>query len=190
MKKLALFAATIVALNLSPVAARAADKPSAPVASAPMAIGIVDLRKVIEDSTAGKGLNAQMKARQEAIQKEATEYEKKLKAQEQDIVSKRKDMKPEEFEAKKKGFEEELLKSRQAILTKSAALEDSRKSALGELQKAIGKASANVADTKKLQLIVDRQFVILAEEGMDITADVLKNLNASVKSITLPAGKK
>ncbi len=193
MKKMAICAATVVALALSVTAIRAATTTPAPAAAAPsqtLKIGIIDMIKVIEESDAGKGLNAQLKTRQEAIQKEATEYEKKLKTEEDDILAKRKDMKPEEFETKKKGFEQEFQKSRQIIITKSAELDNARKAALSELKKDIGKAASNVADAKDLQLIIDRQAVVLAVDGMEITNDVLKDLNSSVKSIALPSGKK
>lgn len=161
-----------------------------PAIAAESKIGIVDLRKVIEESEAGKNIASQLKSRQEAIQKEASEFEKKLKAEEQDILAKRKDLKPEEFTEKKKAFEQDFLKSRQTVMTKSSELDASRKQALSELQKNIAKVSADIAKEKKLELIIDRQFVILAEEGMDISADVMAKLNASVKSIPLSSGKK
>ena len=179
MKKLALSAIALATLIIAAPAPSFADT----------AIGIIDTRKIVDESAAGKSLSAQLKTRQDALQKEASAFEQKLKAEEQEIVSKRKDMKPEEFDAKKKAFEQEFMKSRQAILTKSSDLDTLRKKALAELQKNLAKASADVADEKKLQLIVDRQFVILAEEKMDITAEVMKKLDASVKSIPLGNSK-
>lgn len=163
---------------------------SAPAFAVETKIGIIDLRKVIEESEAGKNIASQLKSRQEAIQKEASEFEKKLKAEEQDILAKRKDMKAEEFTEKKKAFEQDFLKSRQAVMTKSSELDTSRKQALAELQKHIAKISADVAKDKKLEIIIDRQFVVLAEEGMDISADVMSKLNASVKTIPISSGKK
>lgn len=179
MKKLALFAMAFATLMVSAV-------PS----FADTSIGIIDTRKIVEESTAGKSLSVQLKTRQEALQKEAAAFEQKLKAEEQDIISKRKEMKPEEFDVKKKAFEQEFMKSRQTILTKSSDLDTLRKKALAELQKSLAKASADVADEKKLQLIVDRQFVILAEEKMDITAAVMKKMDETVKSIPLGDAKK
>ncbi|PZP54947.1 MAG: hypothetical protein DI586_08415 [Micavibrio aeruginosavorus] len=176
MKKLALIAIAFATLSLS-----------ATCALAEVSIGIIDTRKIVDESAAGKSLSVQLKARQEQLQKEATAFEQKLRAEEQDIIAKRKEMKPEEFDAKKKAFEQEFMKSRQAILTKSSDLDTVRKKALAELQKNLAKAAADIADEKKLSMIVDRQFVILAEESMDITAVVMKKLNETVKEI--PLGK-
>lgn len=177
MKKLALAAIALATLVLGSAQSFADTQ-----------IGIIDTRKIVEESSAGKNLAEQLKKRQDALQKEASDFEKKLKEEEQSIISKRKTMKPEEFDAKKKAFEQEFMKSRQTILTKSGELDTLRKSALAVLQKNLAKASADVADEKKLQLIVDRQFVILAQEDMDITDEVMKKLDATVK--TIPLGKK
>ncbi len=176
MKKLALFAIAFATLSLSTIGAYAE-----------VSIGIIDTRKIVDESLAGKNLATQLKARQESLQKEANAMEQKLKTEEQDIISKRKDMKPEEFDIKKKAFEQEFMKSRQTILTRSSDLDTVRKKALAELQKHLAKAAADIADEKKLSMIVDRQFVILAEESLDITGEVMKKLDAAVKEI--PLGK-
>lgn len=153
-------------------------------------IGIIDTRKIVEESLAGKNLASQLKGKQEALQKEASVFEQKLKTQEQDIISKKKDMKPEEFAEKKKAFEQEYLKGRQTIFSKGSELESLRKKGLAELQKNLAKVSADIADEQKLQMIVDRQFVILAQDDMDITGLVMKKLDAEIKSIPLENLKK
>lgn len=153
-------------------------------------IGIIDTRKIVEESSAGKNLASQLKSRQEALQKEASAFEQKLKTEEQEIISKKKDMKPEEFAEKKKLFEQEYLKGRQTIFSKGSDLEALRKKGLAQLQKSLAKVSADVADEQKLQMIVDRQFVILAQDNMDITDVVMKKLDAEVKTIPLDSLKK
>jgi outer membrane protein len=159
-------------------------------ASAEVKIGIIDTRKVLEESDAGKSLASQLKSRQEALQNEATAFEKKLKAEEEDIVSKRKDLKAEEFDARKKAFEQELQKSRQTVLTKSSDLDSARRKALGQLQQNLAKAAADIASAKQLNMILDRQFVVIAQPEMDMTAEVLKKLNETVKTIPLEGTKK
>ncbi len=174
MKRLTLFAAIAAALVTGGTPAFAETK-----------IGIVDVRKVIEESDAGKGLTAQLKTRQEALQKEVAGLEKNLETKKQDIIAKSKGMKPEELKAKEKEFEQDFNKSRQTVLKKSTDLENQRKKSLGELQKVVLKASSDVATEKKLGLMLDRQFVVLSEESMDVTKDVLAKVNAAAKSMTL-----
>ena len=152
-------------------------------------IGILDMRKVLEQSDAGKSLTTQLKSRQAAVQKEATELEKKLKDEETKILSERDKLKKEEFEAKKISFEQDFMKSRQIVLTKTVDLDEARKKALAEMQKHVAKAAADVASDKKLDMVVDRQFVVLAQDDMDITDAVMSKVNAAVKTMTLSAGK-
>ena len=174
MKKLTLIAALLSLFSVV-----------APSAHAETTIGVIDARKILEESNAGKALATQLKARQQKIQATATEYDKKLKATEQEILAKRKDMKQEELLAKKKEFEAQFIKNRNDILSQSADLDSARKKAVDELQKGLAKATADVADEKKLSIVVDRQFVILAKDDMDVTKEVMTKMNDTVKSVTL-----
>lgn len=158
-------------------------------AQADTTIGVLDMRKLVEESEAGKNIATQLKTRRDAIQKEANDFEKKLKDEEQAILKNRATMKQEEFETKKKAFEQEYVNSRDAIFKKTNDLETDRKKALAQLQTGIAKAAADVADAKKLQVILDRTAVVIAEQTMDITADVMKKLNETVKTVSVTSGK-
>ncbi len=148
-------------------------------------VAAVDVRKLVEDSVAGKGIHAALKAKREALQKEASAIEKKLRADQQALISKRKDMKPEEFETKKKAFEAEFTKMNDSIRKKVTDLENQRKKALHTLQENVAKVTADIADAKKIKLVVDRELVVIVDQSLDLTAEVLKKLDERVKSIPL-----
>jgi outer membrane protein len=186
---LTLAAAAILLGGLS--GARAEEEKAAEKAKPVFPIAVLDMQQVVESSSAGKSILSQLKSRREALQKEASSLEKKLREEEQKLIQGRKEMKPEDFEKKKKEFEAEFAKDRQTILKKSSELENSRKAALRNLRDQIGKVSADLADERKYMLIVDREFVVITEQSMDVTAEVLKRLNETVKTVPLPeSGKK
>lgn len=152
-------------------------------------IAVLDVQKLLAESLAGKSLQEQLKARRDTLQGEASAIEKKLKGEEQSIIKGRASLEPEEFEKKKKTFESDVLSSRKEILKKSNELDEARKEALTKLRNGIAKAAADIADEKKFQLVVDRQFVVLVEQSLDITDLVLAKLNDQVKSISLAKAK-
>lgn len=154
-------------------------------AHAQTSIGAVDVRKLVEQSDAGKSIQEALKTRRDALQKEANSFEKKMREKEQELIKQRKSLKAEEFEAKKKAFEEDFVKSRQTILKKSTELDNQRKAALKKLQENIAKVTADIADGKKIQLVVDRELVVIVDQSLDLTEEALKKLNEQVKSIPL-----
>ncbi len=149
------------------------------------AVAVVDVRRLVEDSTAGKAIQQSLKVKRDALQKEANAFEKKIRDQEQALIKSRKETKAEDFEAKKKQFEESFVEGRQAILKKTTDLDNQRKNALRKLRDHIGKVTADIADEKKIKLVVDRELVVIVDQSLDLTEEALKKLDSRVTSIPL-----
>lgn len=148
-------------------------------------VAVLDLTKVIEVSAVGKDLQAKFKARKDAVQKEAVAYEKELQSKEQTLMKDRKSLDEKAFTEKKKSFEAELKKKRQDVLTKNVDLEKSKNEALKTIQTKVAQIAADIADEKKIQVVLDRTAVVIAVQSLDITADVIKKLDDSMKTVTL-----
>lgn len=148
-------------------------------------VAVIDLAKVIETSSAGKDLQSKFKSKKEALQKEAIAYEKDLRAKEQTLMKDRKTLDEKGFNEKKKSFETDLKKKRQEILEKNVALEKSKNEALKEIQGKVAQISADIAEEKKIQVVLDRTAVVIAQQSLDITADVIKKLDDTLKSVPL-----
>ena len=154
-------------------------------AKAEQTIAVVDVRKLVEESAAGKSIQTVLKTKRDALQKEANAFEKKMREDEQAVIKSSKESKPEEFAAKKKAFEENFVKTRQSILKRTTDLDNQRKAALRKLQEHIGAVTADLADEKKIKLVVDRELVVIVDQSLDMTDAALKALDARVKSIPL-----
>lgn len=154
-------------------------------AKAEAPIAVIDLVKIIEKSEAGKDLQSKFKAKKEAVQKEATVYEKDLKSKEQTLLKDSKSLDKKAFEEKKASFEKSLLKKREEVLKKNSALEKSKNEALKSIQAKVAQICADIAEAKKIQVILDRSAVVIAQQSLDLTADVIKKLDESMKSVTL-----
>ncbi len=165
---------------LSSAAAMAAD---APAAIQPVAV--IDLAKVIETSSVGKDLQEKFKAKKEALQKEAIAYEKDLREKESTLMKDKKSLDEKGFNEKKNKFEDGLKKKRQEILTKNVDLEKAKNEALKTIQTKVAQISADIADEKKIQVVLDRTAVVIAQQSLDITADVIKKLDDTLKSVPL-----
>ncbi len=149
-------------------------------------IAVLDLEMVVQKSEAGKSVQAAIEKREQAMVADANGFKKVLREKELKLINDRKAGQDDKaFEEAKKTFEAEINKSQKAMIEKNASLEKSKLAALKDIQSRIAKISADVADERKLQIIVDRKFVVIAEQKLDITDEVLKRLNASITSIPL-----
>jgi outer membrane protein len=165
---------------------------SAPTASAPVApvvagtrIGVVDMMGLVEKSEAGKSILAQMKSRTGILDQEAAGFEKQILTEEQAVRERMKGLNMEQKKAETKAFEQKFSKTRDELLKKTEQLEQSRQKAMSSLQNHIAQITAEIAAERKIQLVIDREFIVISENALDLTPEVLKRLNAKVTSIPL-----
>jgi outer membrane protein len=174
ISSLRIAALSVAALSFMSVAAFA-DSP----------VAVIDLARVIETSAVGKDLQEKFKTKKEALQKEAIAYEKDLREKEQTLMKDKKTMDAKAFGEKRKSFEEGLKKKRAEILEKNVSLEKSKNNALKTIQTKVVQISADIAKEKKIQVVLDQTAVVIAQESLDITADVIKKLNGDLKTVPL-----
>lgn len=171
-----------------PFAAYAQDAAKVAAATAPT-IAIIDLEKVIRDSSAGKNLDATIKAKKNELKNLAEGYQKALHAKEQSLIAVGKKMNPKDqadiksWEEKKKAFDGEILGKRQDVEKKNAGIVKGEIVAIKDIQENVVKITADIAKQKNIQIVLDRKAVLIAIQGLDITDEVLKNLNAKVKTV-------
>ena len=155
------------------------------VAHAENEVASIDIRRLLEASEAGKSIQAALKTKRDVLQKEANALEKKIVEQQQALIKGKKDMKAEEFEAKAKTLQEDFVKARETVTKKVSDLDNQRKTAVKTLQEHIAKVTADIADERKIKVVLDREAVVIIDQSLDLTEEALKRLNAKVTSIAV-----
>jgi Skp family chaperone for outer membrane proteins len=193
-----LLAALAASLGLI-LAAQAADaqtsqttQPAAPAQAAqnvPIVIGILDTEAVVLGSSAGKSLttqaNAQLKALQDATQK-----------QEDALIAKVKTLETQRRANPPQVTEEQYAQQRQTLIAQDDQLRsnfEKNKEALDQkvdkarqgLLQAATKVIQDVAKQRGLTLILARTSAPLFPESWNITPDVVARLNKALPSIKL-----
>ncbi len=155
------------------------------VAHAEQSIAIVDVDKVFAEAKAAKALQSHIKTKKEAFQKEFSAKEKELKAAETTLMAEQGKLPAEEFGKKRKAYEEKIIETQKLFKKRRADLDGGLAKAMQELRKSVVEAAAVVADEKKIDIVLTRESVLIAEKALDITSDVLTKLDAKVSDIPL-----
>ncbi len=148
-------------------------------------IAVLDVEKVLNDSLAGKSIQAQLSSRREAFQKEFSSRENNLVSAERSLIEKKADMSADNFAAKRKEFETQLLETRNLFQKRRNALDKGLSAALADLRKNVIEVAAKVADEGKHEIVLTRNSVVIVQKEMDITEAVLARLNSKIQSIKL-----
>ena len=145
----------------------------------------VDFKFILNQSDAGKKAQSYLKNKLNNGVKELKNKEKIIQEEEKKVIKQKKVITAEEY--KKKVIElrnkvSSLQKERNDLLESVAK---QRTKARNELLKNLNPILKEYMKEKKIRMVVDKKGILVADENLDITDDIIKQLNSKLKSIKL-----
>ena len=145
----------------------------------------LDFKFILNESTAGKKAQTFLKNKLEKGIKNIKNKQKEIQEEEKKIIQKKKIISAEEYEKNVKQLRNKvssLQKERNQLLeTVAQQRQKARKVLLDNLNPII----KNYMKEKKIRMVVDKKSLLLADEALDITQDIISILNTKLKSINL-----
>ena len=145
----------------------------------------LDFKYILNESNAGKKAQVQLKNKLEKGIKSIREKEKNLQEEERKIIKQKKLLKPDEYKAKVNKLRSQVssLQKERNTLLESASKQ--RNKARNELLKNLNPIIKSYMQEKKIRMVVQKTSILLADDNLNITKDVMDRLNKQLKSIKL-----
>ena len=143
----------------------------------------LDFKSILNESNAGKKAQKDLKTKLEKGITNIRSKEKAIQEEEKKIIQQKKILSPEYYKKKVTDLRakvSKLQKERQNILTSVA---NDRKKARDILLKNLNPILQEYMVEKKIRMIIDKKSLLLADEKLNITKDVMNLLNKKLKSI-------
>ena len=145
----------------------------------------LDFKLILNQSDAGKKAQIFLKNKLEKGIISLKTKEKKIQEEEKKIIQQKKIISAEEY--KKKVTElrakvSSLQKERNTLLDSVA---EQRSKARKELLKNLNPIVKSYMENKKIRVVLDKKSILLADENLNITNDIMDLLNKKLKSINL-----
>lgn len=145
----------------------------------------LDFKYILNQSDAGKKVQTTLKDKLEKGIKSLKDKENLIREEEKKIIKQKKVLSPEEYkktvnELRKKVSS--LQKDRNALIDTVAR---QRAKARNELLKNVNPILSNYMKEKNIGMVIDKKYLLLADESLDITKDIMILLNKRLKSIKL-----
>ena len=145
----------------------------------------IDFKFILNQSDAGKKANLQLKKQLDDGFKKLKEREKQLQTEEKEIIKQKKILSPEEYK-----------KKISSLRSKVTSLQKDRNTILESISKKRAKARKTLLNTlnpivkdlmveKNIKIVLDKKSILLANDNLDITKDVMNVLNKKLKRINL-----
>lgn len=170
MKKMFMTALFAVAMMVTSVA-HAADTN----------IGIVDTQKVLGEAAAAKSARDYLQKETEKAQQKITAMEAKLLKQQEELKAKRGVLSPEKFTEEEDKLKKAVREFRTEAQSIQANLDKENSNRRNKITDAIRTEIAAIAKEKGLTVVIAENLLLYNGGAEDLTAEVLKRVNAKVK---------
>jgi outer membrane protein len=183
---------SLVAAGVTVVASGQATAPP-PAAAAPpgsLKIAVINVDRLVTDSALGKEAFARVKKLADQKKEEGEKLTKELRDMEQKLADQGASLADDKKDALQKQYQEKAIAFKRFQDDAQRQLEEAQKKELEELQKRVMPVIAQIGKEKSYTLIFNKfqSGLVYADEGSDITDEVLKRFNTTV-AMPAPAEK-
>lgn len=168
---------------------QAAPKPAAGAAQAlPVpVIAVVDLDRVMQESTAYQKAAAQIEKLRQKTSEDLRQRENELRDAEQELARQQRLVSAEVFDQKRREFQRQVGEAQQLAQNKKRELETASNGAMGQIRGTIVQVVADIARERGVNLVLPRAAVILESPAFDVSNDVIVRINQKLPSVTVAA---
>ena len=148
-------------------------------------IYFVDLKKVLNESKAGKKAQDFLKKK---FENETKQFEKEgaaIRKAESDLIGKKKIISPEEYKKNLTSLREKSTNYQKKRRQASNEWVKKKNEARAKLLEALNPILQNYMKENNIEVIVDKKYILLANSIFDLTDIILKLLDKELKSIQL-----
>ena len=184
-----LFAATSAQAQTqsAPKAEAPAPAPGAEL-KAPV-IAVIDVQKIMQESSASKGITKSFESLRDSYQKEISALEDKLRKNEDELRKQQTVLSPEALANKRRDFEKQVADVQKTVQTRKRALETSLNEAMAVVHKTMVEVVADISRERGANLVLARQQFVLVDTQLDVTDAVMERVNKKLPQVALNVPK-
>ena len=146
-------------------------------------IAYIDIDYIVKNSLAGKSIAEIIEKNNQINLKKFNDIETKLKSEEKEIIAQRNILNEEEFQKKINILKEKINDYRNQKKNEINNLNNQRFELTKKLLDELNPLLANYSTEKSLAMIVDKKSIIIGKKNLDITNEILKQLNNTLKNV-------
>ena len=142
-------------------------------------IAFVDLNYVYSNSKIGKKINKEISNKQKSINKEFQEFQKKLDDEKKSLLAQKNVLSEDEYKKKILKLENNLINYNDQISKKNKDLIDFRNKSKNDFALNLRSTLEKYAKENKVSMILRKDQLLLGENSLDITKEILELFNKS-----------
>ena len=174
------FRGLLLALAMLPFGGAAfAQAPGPPV------IIIADINQILRDAKAAKDVQSQLDKAMIGYTKTVTAQENELQKTRDDLERQRPTLAPDAFSAQARAYQERFDALDRSVQANRQAMQQSYNDAMTKVENTALQIISEIAAERKANLVLTRAAVLFETDGLDITPEVTKRLDAKLPALAV-----
>lgn len=146
-------------------------------------IGVLDVEKIVKESSAMRDIQSKVSKKQDEYQKEVTKKQNELESEQKRIEGKKNVLSKEAFEKETKAFEKKIDDLKTFVDKKQNSLKKASMDSMSKVNDKVKDIIAEISKEKELDVIVPASQTLYYKDELDISAEVLKRLNKKITKL-------
>lgn len=151
----------------------------------PTVIAVADVQRLLRESTAGASLEGQLTEMRASLAALVAEREQVLRQQEQELQEQSSILAPETFAERRRAFEEDVIEFQRDVRERQRRVDEAYGEGLNQIRLAIIEILQQMVEERGYDLILPQAQILVGSRELDITDDVLTELDRRVPTITI-----
>ena len=143
-------------------------------------IGILDVEKIVKESSAMRDIQGKVSKKQDEYQKDVTKKQTSLEAEQKKIESKKNVLSKDALEKENQVFEKKVEDLKAFVEKKQNSLKKASLDGKSKVNDKIKDIIAEISKEKNLDVIIPSQQALYYKDELDISAEVLNKLNKKI----------
>ena len=152
-------------------------------------VGVLDFAHIMRSSDAAKDVRRQIDEYRKGFRVEIQADEVRLRKVEADLKRHRGDFSEETYQAKRQEFRTQVQAAQRRGQGHKRQLDRAAKAAIAKIQGAVIPIVQKLTAAKGFNIIVDNNQVLFADRALDVTGEVMEELNRVMGTVDVPHPK-
>lgn len=148
-------------------------------------IVVVDVQKILHDSTAAQSIRQQLESQRTTFQNEIKKEEDRLRAANDDLAKNHDTMTKDTLAAKQKALRTDFATVERKVMARRRSLDMGFADAMKQVRSALAEIVVNEAHAQNANIVLPKEGTMWVNASLDITDAVLAQLNKKLPKVTV-----
>jgi Skp family chaperone for outer membrane proteins len=159
--------------------------PQAPLA--PAVVAVIDYQRLLRESAAARSIRAQVETQRQAYEAEVEAERERLAEADRRLNDARDELSAEAYRERRRAFEQDVAAVQRLVQQRRRQLDEASSTAFQRIRDTVVQIIDALSDRYRFNLVLPRAEVLVFAPEIDLTAEVMAELDERLPRVDIPA---